>query len=141
MFRHKIYAIFFRQLVNKTTDCFNNIAFILVTKISFKKLCEKIENNSTLEKDLLVYNRNAELLRLVGASFDSKVASFRRMRMKILREVRLFFICLSLFIFELSNINWKYSEHIYMLTEHTHYSAVFEIFVNIITIYLLLNTN
>ena len=48
---------------------------------------------------------------------------------------------LSLFTFELSNINWKCSEHIYTLTEHTYDSAVFEIFLNIITIYLLLNNN
>ena len=34
-----------------------------------------MDNNSTLEKILLVFNRNAELLRLVGATFDSKVAS------------------------------------------------------------------
>ena len=33
-----------------------------------------MENNSTLEKILLVFNRNAELLRLVGATFYSKVA-------------------------------------------------------------------
>ena len=41
-----------------------------------------MENNSTLEKILLVFNRNAELLRLVEATFDSKVASLRRMRKK-----------------------------------------------------------
>ena len=80
MFRHIIYAIFFWQLVNKTADCFNNIVFILVAKINLKKFCEKMENNPTLEKVLLVCNRNAELLRLVGASFDSKVAFLRRMR-------------------------------------------------------------
>ena len=33
-----------------------------------------MENNLTLEKILLVFNRNAELLRLVGATFYSKVA-------------------------------------------------------------------
>ena len=32
-----------------------------------------------LEKILLMFNRNAELLRLVGATFYSKVASLRRM--------------------------------------------------------------
>ena len=37
-----------------------------------------MENNSTLEKILLVFNRNAELLRLVGATFYSKVASLRK---------------------------------------------------------------
>ena len=31
-----------------------------------------MENNSTLEKILLVFNRTAELLRLVGATFYSK---------------------------------------------------------------------
>ena len=38
-----------------------------------------MENNSTLEKILLAFNRNAELLRLVGATFYSKVASVRGM--------------------------------------------------------------
>ena len=41
-----------------------------------------MENNLTLENILLVYNRNAELLRLVAATFYSKVASFRRMMKK-----------------------------------------------------------
>ena len=41
-----------------------------------------MENNSTLEKILWVLNRNAELLRLVGATFYFKVASFRRMMKK-----------------------------------------------------------
>ena len=52
MFRHIIYAIFFWQLVNKPADCFNNIVFILVTKISSKKVCKKMENNLTLENVL-----------------------------------------------------------------------------------------
>ena len=33
-----------------------------------------MENNSTLEKVLLVCNRKAELLQLVGATFDYKVS-------------------------------------------------------------------
>ena len=41
-----------------------------------------MENNSTLKKVLLVYNRNAKLLRLVGTIFVSKVDSLRRMRKK-----------------------------------------------------------
>ena len=82
MFTHIIYAILLWQLVNKTADCFNNIVFIFVVKISSKKVCENMENNSTLEKVLLVCNRNVELLRLVGATFDAKVASLRRMRKK-----------------------------------------------------------
>ena len=77
-----MYAIFFWQLINKTADCFNNIVLILMATISFKKVCEKIENNSTLENVLLVCNRNAELLQLVDATFDCKVASLRRMRKK-----------------------------------------------------------
>ena len=47
-----------------------------------------MENNSTLEKILFVFNRNAELLRLVGATFDSKVASLRRVRKKNLIILR-----------------------------------------------------
>ena len=38
-----------------------------------------MENNSTLKKVLLVCNSKGELLRLAGATFDSKVASFQRM--------------------------------------------------------------
>ena len=75
MFRHIIYAIFL-QLVNKTTDCFNNIAFILMAKISSKKVCEKMENNSKFGKVLLVFNRNAELLRFSqkdDEKFDNSV--------------------------------------------------------------------
>ena len=73
---------------DKTLDCFNNIAFILVATITSKKVCEKRENNSTLEKVLLVCSRNAELLRLVEATFDSKVASLRRIRKKNLIIVK-----------------------------------------------------
>ena len=54
MFTHIIYAIFFWHLVHKTADCFNNIVFILMVKISSKKVCKKMEYNSTLEKVLLV---------------------------------------------------------------------------------------
>ena len=68
---------FFWWLVNKTADCFNNIV-----EINSKKVCEKMENNSMLEKVLLVFNRNAQLLRLVEATFYSKVASLRRMMKK-----------------------------------------------------------
>ena len=122
VFRHIIYAIFFWQLIDKTTDYFNNIVFILVAKISSKKVCEKMENNSTLEKVLLVCNRNSELLRLVSATFDSRM---RKKKLIILislhrKSVQFFcFICLSLLTFELSNINWKYLENCNILTERT----------------------
>ena len=53
-------------MVNKTADCFNNI--VLVVKISRKNLLEKMENNSTLEKILLVFNRYAELLQFLFQS-------------------------------------------------------------------------
>ena len=99
------------------------------------------------EQLLLVCNSNAELLRLVVSTFDSKVASLRMMRKKKLiilkrlqKKVRHFFffffcfICLSLLTFELSNINWKCSENYKMLTERTYSSAVFKILLNIITI-------
>ena len=67
-------------MINKTADCFNNI--VLVLKISRKKFIEKMENNSTLEKILWAFNRNAKLLRLVGVTFYSKMASLRRMMKK-----------------------------------------------------------
>ena len=39
-----------------------------------------MENNSTLENVLLVRNRNAQLLWLVGTTFNSKVASLKKDR-------------------------------------------------------------
>ena len=133
MFRHVIYAIFFWQQLNKTADCFNNFVFILVAIISSKKVCEKMENDSTLEKVLL------------RATFDSKVASPRRIRKKnfiILKSLQkqkfaiFCFICMSLLTFELSNINWKYSENCNMLSERTYDSAVFKFFLNFKTIWI-----
>ena len=41
-----------------------------------------MENNLKLEKFLLVGNRNAEMLQLVGASYNFKVACLRWMRKK-----------------------------------------------------------
>ena len=72
--------------------------FILVAKISSKKVYEKMENNATMEKALLFCNRKADLLRLVGATFDSKVVSIRWIRMKnliILKSLPFFvlFVC------------------------------------------------
>ena len=128
---HNIRNISFWQLVNKTADCFNNIFFISVAKISSKEVCEKMESNSTLEKVLLVCNRNAELLRLVVAIFDFKVSFLKWMRKKN-------FICLSLLTFELSNINWKCSENCNILTKRTYDSAIFKIFLNIITIFIVI---
>ena len=78
---HKICNIFLTA--GKQLYCFNDIVFILVAKISSKKICEKMENNSTLEKILLVCNRNTDLLRLVEGTFDSKV-TLRWMRKKTL---------------------------------------------------------
>ena len=134
MFRHIIYAIVFRQLANNTAGCFNNIVFTLVAKISSKKVCEKMKNSLTLENVLLACNRNAELLRLVGAPYDSKAASLRRIRNKNLiilkrlqkkkKKIRHFLLW---------NTNWKCSEN-NMLTERTYDSAVLKFFLNIITI-------
>ena len=97
-----------------------------------------MENNSTLEKIFLVFNRNAELLRLVEATYYSKVASLRRVMKKnliILKSLQKRKLLHSIDHFSVQNI------FMYMLTEHTYYSAVFEIFLNIITIYHLLNNN
>ena len=59
---------------------FQQNCFFLVAKISSKKVCKIMENNSTLEKALPACNRNAAMLRLVGASFDIKAASIKRMQ-------------------------------------------------------------
>ena len=138
-------------LVNKVADCFNNIVFIFVAKISSKKVCEKWKDNSTLEKVLLARrsNRNAELLRLIEATFVSQVASFKSTRKKnliILKRLRKksspFFVYLFVIVvIRVSNINWHFSESCNMLTERSYDSAVFKIFLNIITVYLLLRNN
>ena len=56
---HIICNIFLTAGKIKTVNSFNNIAFILVAKISSRKVYEKMENKSTLEQILLVLNRNA----------------------------------------------------------------------------------
>ena len=61
------YTQYFLTSGKQTANCFNNILFILVAKISSKKVCEKT---------------NVELLRLVGITFDSKLRFLRRMRKK-----------------------------------------------------------
>ena len=61
------YTQYFLTSGKQTANCFNNILFILVAKISSKKVCEKT---------------NAELLRLVGITFDSKLPFLRKMRKK-----------------------------------------------------------
>ena len=150
LFRQRI-SIFF--LTNGKQNSWNNQQhFVLVVKISRKNLLKKMENNLTLEKILWVFNRNAELLRLVGATFYSKVASLRRMMKKNLNILKSLqkrkLLLLAIFCFILSfchclHLSCQISiesvrNNIYMLTEH---SAVFEIFLNITTIYLLLNNN
>ena len=81
---------FFDSWQTKQLYCFNDIVFILVAKIRSKKVCEKMENNSTLEKISLVYNRNTDLLRLVEATFDFKVAlrSVRKKTLIILKSLQ-----------------------------------------------------
>ena len=56
-----------------------------------------MENNSMLKKVLLVCNKNAELLRLVGATFESKVEEKFDNSEKFAENkfVIFYFICLS----------------------------------------------
>ena len=132
MFRHIIWAIFLWQLVNNTADCFNNIVFILVANISTKNVSEKLKKNSTLEQVLRV-------LWLVGATFDSKGASLRRMNSEKFAEKKFAiscFVCSSLLTFKLLNISCKCSENCNMLTKCTYDSAVFQIVLNIIKIFI-----
>ena len=42
----------------------------------------KMDNNSMLELVLLVFNKNTDLLRLVGTAFDYKLSSVRGLRIK-----------------------------------------------------------
>ena len=91
MFRYIIYAIFIWQLV---------------AKISSKKVCEKMQNNSTLEKVFLVCKKNADLLRLVGATFDSKVASLRRIRKENLIILKSL-LCVLIFIHKWRDLQFK----------------------------------
>ena len=129
MFRHIINAIFFWQLVNKTADGFNNIVFILEAKISSIKVCEKMENNSTLERALVTVSSSIFWFQSGFPQKDEeeKFDNFEKF-------ANFCFICLSLLTFELSNINWKCSENCNMLTKRTYDSAIFKIFLNIITI-------
>ena len=141
MFRHIIYAILCWQLVNKTADCFNIIVLILVAKISFpKKICEKMENNSTLKKVLLACNRSAELLRLVRATFDPKVASLRSMRkknliiLKSLQKKVYHFFCF-IFVCSCWHLSCQISiESVRKIVICSLNSAVFKVLLNIITI-------
>ena len=139
MFRHIINAIFFWKLVNKTGDCFNNIVFILLVKISSKKIFKKMENNATLEKVLLVCNKNVAINRSnfwLQSGFPQKDEKEILIILKSLHKKVVIFclICLSLLTLELSNLNWKCSEICNMLTERIYDSVVFKIFLNIITI-------
>ena len=95
-------------------------------------------------------NRKAKLLRLVGATFDSKVASLRGLRKKNLIIPKslqgkvyhfMFYLFAVVLTFELSYINWKCSENFNMLTERIYDSALFKILLNIITICILKSTS
>ena len=94
MFRHIINAIFFWKLVVSIT-----LFLFWYRKLVTKIVCEKMEKNPTLEKVLLLYNRNVELFRLVGATFDSKVASLRRMRKKNLINLKSLHKKFAIFLF------------------------------------------
>ena len=127
----------FWQLVIKTADSFNSIGIILMAKISSKKVCEKVENSPKLKKVLLVCNRNADLLRLVGATFDSKVATLRTIKKKNLlilnkkqkvhHNLFYFFVVVDIWVV-------KYQLKVFGKFERTYNNAVFKILLNIITI-------
>ena len=123
---------------------FQQHCFYLVANISPKKVCDKFENNSTLQKLLPVCNRNSVLLQLVGATFDSKVASLRTMRKKnliILKSLQKkslpYFV---LFVCRCWHLSCQISiESVRnMLNGLTYDSAVFKIFLNIITICIII---
>ena len=122
--------------MNKTAECFNNIVFILLAKISSQKVCEKMENNLTLEKVLLaVAVSRSNFWFQSGFSQKDEKEKLENSEIFCKKKVCHFlFYFLLLLTFELSNINWKCAENWNMLTERAYDSAVFKIFFNIITI-------
>ena len=123
---------------------FQQYCFYFGGEYKFQLFCENMENNSTLRRVLLVCNRNAELLRLVEDNFwfqsvrnatkDEKEKFDNSEKFTEKKFAIYCFICLLLLTFELSNINWKCLENCNLLTKRTYESAVFKIFLNIITI-------
>ena len=116
-------------MVNKTAGCFNNILFWswkLVEKIYWKN-----GKQLNVGKDLLsVAVSRSNFLFQSGFSqkddeekFDHHSEKFAEKKTFAYCPIFVLFV-LSLLIFELSNINWKCSEHICMLTEHTYDCAV-----------------
>ena len=96
-----------------------------------------MENNSTLEKVLLACKRNGRSNYYYQTAFSQKDEEEKFDNSEKLegKKFSIFcFICLLLLTVELPNINWKYTENCNMLTERTFDSAVFKIFLNIITI-------
>ena len=106
-----------------------------------------MENNSTLEKALLVCNRNAELLRLVEATFYSKVASLRRLMIrrekfdhseKFAEKKALAYGHFLFYLFcHCLHLSCQISiesvrNTIYMLTEHTYDSVLYLKFFSIL---------
>ena len=122
-----------KQLIVSTS-----LFFILVAKISSKKVYEKMEDNSTLEKVLLVCNRKGELLRLV---VDSKMTFLRSIRkknliiLKSLQKKNLQFLVLFVFrllTFELSNISSKCSLNCNVLTLNIFITVLYLKFYSIL---------
>ena len=104
--------------------------------------CPTRDRLETSEKILLERNMNAKLLRLVGATFDTNVASVRRMRKKNLiileslqKNILPFFV-----LFVCRCWHWAVKSQLKcwgnynMFTECTYDSVVFKIFLNMITI-------
>ena len=130
---------------DKTLDCFNNIAFILVATITSKKVCEKRENNSTLEKVLLVCKLERRAVAVSRSNFwfqsgfsqKDKEEKFDNCEKFAMKNLPIFVLSVCrLLTFELSNMYWKCSENCNTLTERTYDNAVFKIVFNIITIFI-----
>ena len=68
---HNICNIFW-QLVNKAADCFNNIVFILLVKISFKKVCEKNGKQHNVVKGLTSTEQERKAVAVSSSNFWSQ---------------------------------------------------------------------
>ena len=77
---HNIRNIFLTAV--KQANCFNNIVFILVMKISSKKVCKKNGKELNIKKGLSSVEQERRAVAVVGATFDSKVAFLRTIRKK-----------------------------------------------------------
>ena len=137
------YAIFFWQLVNKTADYFNNIVFILVVKISSKKVSENNGKQLNVGRGLTSVQQERWAVAVSRSNFwfqsgfpqkDEEEKCYNSENFAENKFAIFCFICLSWLTFGLSNINWMCLENCNTLTERAERMIVldFKFFLNIL---------